>query len=542
MKIFGETFYVGGKFFRLWVGLRGQITDNHIRMKVFKKHFFLSSNGVRYFNGLSSTVLFFTGLLIGVGLSSCKESVTFDQSALLSSETENRVAPEAPTHLNIDIVSNTSLRLSWTSGGGTTSSFRVAYQMGFMAPANCNSGTVENVTVNTKLFTGLMSDKVYSFRVCALNSQGDLDSALGVTSNATPSSYCLGSMLTDSPFANSSSGGDGLGPGSAFKICTPTQLSALMSNSTYWDKFFDLGTNIDMTGVAVTPIGNTTTNFSGYFNGAGYMINGININAPSTNYVGFFGVLSATGVVVNLGLKNVNIVGGNIVGGIAATVFGVVSRSFVSGSVVGGSSMGGVVSQVMFGGTLNESYSEGTISGGQTLGGVAGDVFGTALDCYSRMEITQSGFAGIGQIGGIAAYLGGNIYRSYYVGSISASASDIVAGGVGAPGGGSGIYHSFANADVVGHDNVSLIAANNGTSPTITDTYFNTTKSCTSISACYDSSLGVQIDGSIGVAVSDSYFFDKTNAPLSDPSWDFSTVWQENASNYPTLLRVPENY
>lgn len=182
----------------------------------------------------------------------CKEKVQFDESALLSSGS-SLPAPNPPTNLSVDISSSSSLFLSWTSGGGTTASYQVAYQVGFSPPSSCNVGSVQNTNLTTLTLTGLTAGKAYSIRVCAKNSKDDLDSSGGITSSATPSAYCTGTKLTDIPFANSSSGGDGLNAGSAFKICTATQLVALSSNSANWGYYFQLENNIDLTGVTNEP-------------------------------------------------------------------------------------------------------------------------------------------------------------------------------------------------------------------------------------------------------------------------------------------------
>ena len=58
---------------------------------------------------------------------------------------------------------------------------------------------------------------------------------------------------------------------------------------------FVLGSNIDATatsswnaGAGFTPIGNGTTGFSGAFDGLGHTISSLNINRPTTSYVGLF--------------------------------------------------------------------------------------------------------------------------------------------------------------------------------------------------------------------------------------------------------------
>ena len=69
----------------------------------------------------------------------------------------------------------TSSTLSWTSGGGSTADYRISYQTGGTAPIDCSSGTAISegaITGTSHQITGLTSANTYSFRVCAINSDG----------------------------------------------------------------------------------------------------------------------------------------------------------------------------------------------------------------------------------------------------------------------------------------------------------------------------------------------------------------------------------
>lgn len=89
------------------------------------------------------------------------------------------------------VTSSTSLLLSWSSGGGTTTSYRIAYQLGVDPPSDCHSGTLVDSSSTSKLLTGLTTGKVYGLRICSLNQSEVFDSSGGVTSSSTPSSYRL---------------------------------------------------------------------------------------------------------------------------------------------------------------------------------------------------------------------------------------------------------------------------------------------------------------------------------------------------------------
>ena len=75
--------------------------------------------------------------------------------------------------------SGTESLLTWTSGGGTTSGFKIAHVPGNTAPPDCSSGTT--TSGNSFSVTGLTASDVYSFRVCATNSNPTPDVSTGAT-------------------------------------------------------------------------------------------------------------------------------------------------------------------------------------------------------------------------------------------------------------------------------------------------------------------------------------------------------------------------
>ena len=85
---------------------------------------------------------------------------------------------------------------------------------------------------------------------------------------------------------------------------------------------FGLANNIDASGTCnwnsgagFTPIGNSSTPFTGTFNGNNYTISDLFINLPTTNDVGLFGYTWGA-IIENVGLLNANITGQNNVGGL----------------------------------------------------------------------------------------------------------------------------------------------------------------------------------------------------------------------------------
>lgn len=67
----------------------------------------------------------------------------------------------------------TFVDLSWTSGGGSTAGFKIAYSLS-TPPSNCSSGTVVDVgNVATYQLTGLSPQTTYGMRVCAYDSSAN---------------------------------------------------------------------------------------------------------------------------------------------------------------------------------------------------------------------------------------------------------------------------------------------------------------------------------------------------------------------------------
>ena len=91
------------------------------------------------------------------------------------------------------------------------------------------------------------------------------------------------------------------------------------SGEKYWHKYFKLGNDIDMNGVAFEGIGSIFNQFSGYFNGDNRTISNLTINSQEGN-IGLF--VYMTGSVSNLILSGANITGRYEIGGIAGRTSG----------------------------------------------------------------------------------------------------------------------------------------------------------------------------------------------------------------------------
>lgn len=102
-----------------------------------------------------------------------------------------RMGPPDPTSFLSFQDSTTSIYLTWVSGGGTTTNFRIAYQTGNTAPSSCStatmitSATIAGATQYT--VTGLTINTTYSFRLCAIDAAAPINESTGIgTTISTP--------------------------------------------------------------------------------------------------------------------------------------------------------------------------------------------------------------------------------------------------------------------------------------------------------------------------------------------------------------------
>jgi hypothetical protein len=96
--------------------------------------------------------------------------------------------PPPPIYFTATPTSATQINLSWASGGPVpaTAGYRIAYQPGNTAPANCLSPQVLEgaITGTSHNITGLISNTTYSFRVCAI-SAAPYSISMGAKAKAT---------------------------------------------------------------------------------------------------------------------------------------------------------------------------------------------------------------------------------------------------------------------------------------------------------------------------------------------------------------------
>ncbi|MFR5868867.1 MAG: GLUG motif-containing protein [Acutalibacteraceae bacterium] len=224
------------------------------------------------------------------------------------------------------------------------------------------------------------------------------------------------------------------------------ELAKVMNDTaTYADKNLRLAGSLDMAGQAVQPLGNSSTPFTGTFDGAGYTISNLRIQA-SGGYTGMFGRMDGTvknltlnkadiedtnesytkgtgalvghnkGTISDCLVKNSEIkVHYNGLGGLVGYNEGTAERCGVENSTITAASVasmaytGGFAGQNAANGKLIQCYVEGgkvcytgVAAKGQEVGGFVGrNASSTSViqNCYSTAEVAANGDKAGGFIG-----------------------------------------------------------------------------------------------------------------------------------------------
>jgi len=239
---------------------------------------------------------------------------------------------------------------------------------------------------------------------------------------------------------------------------------------------YALGSNIDASATSTwnvlggvtagfSPVGNSSSNFLGTFDGLGHTISGLTINRPTTDYVGLFGV--SNGTLRNVGLVGSNVTGNQTVGGLVGyNYYGNIINDYSSGNVSGNQQVGGLVGSKFYG-TLSNAYSSGVVSSaGDSVGGLVGSNYGNISNVYSASTVIGNGGFSVGGLVGVN-YIG-SISNAYSSGAVNGNNAHGVGGLVGNNGG--TIINAYSTGAVSGNSYFvgGLVGANSGT---ITNAY-----------------------------------------------------------------------
>jgi hypothetical protein len=173
------------------------------------------------------------------------------------------------------------------------------------------------------------------------------------------------------------------------------------------------------------PIGNSSSYFTGNFDGQNYTISNFYIYRPNSNYVGLFGYAVGS-TIANLRLTNVEITGNELVGGIiGSSMDSGVTNLQAEGEINGESNVGGIFGY-MVRGVISKSSSSVNLNSLYYSGGLVGDkIGGTVSECYTNSNIT--GLYYVGGLIGLGHSQSFTITNSYSLGMV---AGDMYVGGI----------------------------------------------------------------------------------------------------------------
>ena len=226
------------------------------------------------------------------------------------------------------------------------------------------------------------------------------------------------------------------------------QFSNPDNSAVFWtsDVYAKLTMDIDLAGIAfdkavIAPdLDDTTedfvgTQFAGNFDGDNNRILNLTIDTQGNdrNALALFGSVAASGVVANLGLENVTIIGsGNRAyypeveftggfGGLCGNNAGHIHKCWVNGSITGGvysEDVGGLCGWNQSTGTISRCYVTGSATCGINSGGIGG--LCGSNDGSINNSWTSSSITGKNSLGGLCGYLdGGSITNCYSIGEVN---------------------------------------------------------------------------------------------------------------------------
>ncbi|HHT96866.1 MAG TPA: hypothetical protein GXZ90_03100 [Clostridiales bacterium] len=244
------------------------------------------------------------------------------------------------------------------------------------------------------------------------------------------------------------------------------------------DKKYVQVKRINMKGIVLDPIGTSSHNFTGIYNGGKNTIINLIIDRPSSSYVGLFGFTSGAQI-QNIGLSNVNIKGEDYTGGlvgrndnnsiitnsyvkgnisgqkrtgglIGRNNGGTIEDSYVSGKIIGGEEYTGGLIGLNSESTIINSYTTGTVEGGKRTGGLIGrnDTNSIIINSYSKSKVSGKD----GRTGGLIGTNNDSEVTNSYATGLIAGIGNSTGGLIGDNSAGGKVKDSYATGRVSGID------------------------------------------------------------------------------------------
>ncbi|MDR0681580.1 MAG: T9SS type A sorting domain-containing protein [Dysgonamonadaceae bacterium] len=282
---------------------------------------------------------------------------------------------------------------------------------------------------------------------------------------------------------------------------------------------YRLGANIDLqstlnsTSEGWLPIGTTEDPFTGGFDGNRFVISNIWINRENIDNTGFFGSVSGSAVIENLGIivpEGKSIKGKNHVGGVAGNIL----QTNPDDSV-----------------TIRNCYVTAFISGDNFAGGIAGFAESATVaieNCYAGGKVTTAGNASGGLFGSSAGKTKLYIKNSYSLNTVETAGTG-VAGGI------------FGLAEADDASEIFLFISNSkAINPEITGNTVNRiygfAKQGAHINLVNNTVFsGMLLNGAEAPNLPDETGQSRAELKSQEnyPGWDFSRIWQMGNRRYP---------
>ncbi len=320
------------------------------------------------------------------------------------------------------------------------------------------------------------------------------------------------------------SGGEGTAA-DPYKIATAQDLIDLGQTTADYDKHFQQIANIDLsqysfTQAVIAPYlmnSSDKFDFAGVYDGGGYRILNLTINAPDQYYVGLFGRIIAGSKIKNLRLDSVNITGDWYAGGLCggngdwdSSGGGLISGCLVNGSIVSVSDSAGGLCGFNQGVIEKCGSTQGSVISPNTSGGLCGYNNGTIDQCFSAMTVGDGWY-----IGGLCGYNYGLLSQSFATGAVNGSGNYV--GGFCSLNDGT-ISQCYSTGSVTGGGATGgFCGVNNIT-----------------IEGCFWDIQTSGQDSSAGGEGLETQFMQQEQTYL-DANWNFQTIWTINPNDYPRL-------
>ncbi|MFH5798472.1 Ig-like domain-containing protein [Haladaptatus sp. CMAA 1911] len=327
-----------------------------------------------------------------------------------------------------------------------------------------------------------------------------------------------------------------------YRVSTLAELQCVgQTDGTTLSDHYELQNDIDASDTenwagGFDPIGDSSTKFTGEFDGRGHVISNLTIDRSGASYVGLFGAADSARL-ESVGLEDVDISGDNLVGGLAGDMQGgTVNESYVTGEVTGDNLIGGLIGSnswvgALTGASVSDSYATADVTGNDDVGGLIGQNNADVDEAYATGTVE-----GADAVGGLIGYQrSGTVTDTYAMGDVTSTSDGDVGGLVGFVEDGS-IHRAYATGTVTGGNTLYKGGAVGRNQGTVATTYWDTETTGFTYSRGSDSFHGLTTTEMQGTTLDDNFNGDI----VSNTNWETVGAGDSDATadGYPVLTAL----